>query len=43
MSVDLPLVIYNVPGRTAVNIDPDTLCKLAKIETIVAVKEASGA
>ena len=42
MSVDLPLVIYNVPGRTAVNIDPDTLCRLAKIETIVAVKEASG-
>ena len=42
VSVDLPLVIYNVPGRTAVNIDPDTLCKLAKIETIVAVKEASG-
>ncbi|MBI5581116.1 MAG: 4-hydroxy-tetrahydrodipicolinate synthase [Deltaproteobacteria bacterium] len=41
-SVDLPLVIYNVPGRTAVNIDPDTLARLAEIETIVAVKEASG-
>jgi 4-hydroxy-tetrahydrodipicolinate synthase len=42
VSVDLPLVAYNVPGRTAVNIDPDTLCRLAQIDTIVAVKEASG-
>jgi 4-hydroxy-tetrahydrodipicolinate synthase len=42
VSVDLPLVIYNVPGRTAVNIEPDTLCKLSNIDTVVAVKEASG-
>ncbi len=41
-SVDIPLVIYNIPGRTAVNIDPDTFARLAKIDTIVAVKEASG-
>jgi 4-hydroxy-tetrahydrodipicolinate synthase len=42
VSVDLPLVIYNVPGRTAVNIEPETLCKLSNIDTVVAVKEASG-
>jgi 4-hydroxy-tetrahydrodipicolinate synthase len=38
----LPIVIYNVPGRTALNVDPDTLARLAEIETVVGVKEASG-
>ena len=38
----LPIVIYNVPGRTGVNLKPETLVKLAKIENIVGVKEASG-
>lgn len=38
----LPIVIYNVPGRTGVNLRPETLVKLAKIENIVGVKEASG-
>ena len=38
----LPIVIYNVPGRTGVNIKPDTVAKLAKIENIVGIKEASG-
>jgi 4-hydroxy-tetrahydrodipicolinate synthase len=41
-AVDKPLVLYNVPGRTAANIDPPTLARLAEIENIVAVKEASG-
>lgn len=41
-SVSLPIVLYNVPGRTSVNIEPATLCRLAEIETIVGVKEASG-
>jgi 4-hydroxy-tetrahydrodipicolinate synthase len=41
-TVDLPIMIYNVPGRTGVNILPTTVERLAKIETIVAVKEASG-
>ena len=41
-SVPLPIVLYNVPGRTSVNIEPATLCRLAEIETIVGVKEASG-
>jgi 4-hydroxy-tetrahydrodipicolinate synthase len=41
-STPLPIVLYNVPGRTGCNIDPATLLKLASIPTIVAVKEASG-
>ena len=41
-AVDKPLVLYNVPGRTAANIEPATLLRLAKIPNIVAVKEASG-
>lgn len=41
-AVNKPLVLYNVPGRTAANIEPATLARLAKIPNIVAVKEASG-
>ena len=41
-AVDKPLVLYNVPGRTATNIEPATLARLAKIRNIIAVKEASG-
>ncbi len=41
-SVDLPIVLYNVPGRTGRNIDPETVERLAKVGPIVAVKEASG-
>jgi 4-hydroxy-tetrahydrodipicolinate synthase len=41
-AVDKPLVLYNVPGRTAANIEPVTLGRLAKIHNIIAVKEASG-
>jgi 4-hydroxy-tetrahydrodipicolinate synthase len=41
-AVDLPMMLYNVPGRSSVNIDTDTLMRLAKHENIVAVKEASG-
>lgn len=41
-SVDLPIILYNVPGRTGVNITPSTVEKLSKIENIVAIKEASG-
>ena len=40
---DLPIVVYNVPGRTSSNIAPQTMVKLARdFENIVAVKEASG-
>jgi len=38
----LPIVVYNVPGRTGLNVEPATLARLAKIERVVAVKEASG-
>jgi 4-hydroxy-tetrahydrodipicolinate synthase len=38
----LPIVVYNVPGRTGCNVDPATLVRLASIPTVVAVKEASG-
>jgi 4-hydroxy-tetrahydrodipicolinate synthase len=41
-STDLPIIIYNVPGRTGTNILPDTLMRLAEIPNIVGVKEASG-
>lgn len=38
----LPIIIYNVPSRTGVNIEPSTCLELSKIENIVAIKEASG-
>ena len=41
-SVDIPLVLYNVPGRTAVNILPETAAQLGAEPNIVALKEASG-
>jgi 4-hydroxy-tetrahydrodipicolinate synthase len=41
-STDLPIIIYNVPARTNLNILPETMNKLSKIENIVATKEASG-
>lgn len=41
-SVDLPLVLYNVPGRTGRNLEPETIERLSKLGPIVAVKEASG-
>ncbi len=41
-AVDMPLVPYNVPGRTASNVLPSTVARLAEIKNIVAIKEASG-
>jgi 4-hydroxy-tetrahydrodipicolinate synthase len=41
-STKLPIVVYNVPGRTGCNVEPATLARLAQIPNIVAVKEASG-
>ncbi|MGR6835682.1 4-hydroxy-tetrahydrodipicolinate synthase [Syntrophomonas erecta] len=41
-SVSLPVMLYNVPGRTGANLLPDTVNRLADIDNIVAVKEASG-
>lgn len=39
---DLPVVIYNIPGRSVVNIEPETIIRLAKLPNIVGVKESSG-
>ena len=41
-SVSLPIILYSVPSRTGVNIEPKTCLELSKIENIVAIKEASG-
>jgi 4-hydroxy-tetrahydrodipicolinate synthase len=41
-SVDLPLVLYNIPARTGRNLEPETVERLAEIGPIVAVKEAAG-
>lgn len=41
-AVDVPLVVYNVPGRTGCNVDPVTLERLAALPRVVGVKEASG-
>jgi len=41
-AVALPIILYSVPGRTGVNIEPATVARLAQIENIVGIKEASG-
>ena len=40
--VDLPIVLYNIPGRCGAGLTPETVARLAEIENIVAIKEASG-
>ena len=43
-AVDLPVVVYNIPGRSAKNIEPDTICRMAEAcSNVVAVKDATGA
>lgn len=39
---DIPLILYNIPGRTGQNLQPETVARLAEIDSIVAIKEASG-
>jgi 4-hydroxy-tetrahydrodipicolinate synthase len=41
-AVDIPIILYTVPGRTSSHIMPETVARLAEIDNIVAVKEASG-
>jgi 4-hydroxy-tetrahydrodipicolinate synthase len=40
-ATDIPIIIYNVPGRTVANIEVDTLCRLAELPRIVGIKDAS--
>ena len=41
-ALPLPVILYNIPGRTGVNIEPATIARLAEIDNIIGVKEASG-
>lgn len=41
-AVELPLILYNIPGRTCVNMMPTTVARLAKISSIIGIKEGSG-
>jgi 4-hydroxy-tetrahydrodipicolinate synthase len=41
-ATDLPICVYNIPGRTAKNIEPETIARLAELPTITMVKEATG-
>src|SRR5438270_175537 len=41
-AVDLPIVLYNIPGRTGSNILPETIARLAEVPSVVAIKEATG-
>jgi 4-hydroxy-tetrahydrodipicolinate synthase len=41
-AVDLPIILYNIPGRTATNLLPETVLRLAELPNIIAIKESSG-
>lgn len=41
-ATDLPLVVYNIPGRCGKNIEPETIARMAELPSIVAIKEATG-
>jgi 4-hydroxy-tetrahydrodipicolinate synthase len=41
-SISIPVILYNVPGRTGVNLEPATVARLAEIDNIEGIKEASG-
>lgn len=41
-ATSLPVMIYNIPGRTAVNVTPDTMVRLAQVDNIVSIKESAG-
>ncbi|MGE3316395.1 MAG: 4-hydroxy-tetrahydrodipicolinate synthase, partial [Planctomycetaceae bacterium] len=39
---DLPIVLYNIPGRTAKNMEPETIARIAELPSVVAIKESTG-
>lgn len=41
-AVDIPIILYNIPGRTAKNMEPDVIARIAEIPNVVAIKEATG-
>jgi len=41
-AVDIPIILYNIPGRTAKNMEPDVVARIAELPTVVAIKEATG-
>jgi 4-hydroxy-tetrahydrodipicolinate synthase len=41
-AIDLPILLYNIPGRTGANLEPDTVLRLAELPSIVGIKESSG-
>ena len=41
-AVDLPIVLYNIPGRTAKNMEPETIARIAELPSVVAIKESTG-
>ncbi|MBW1636936.1 MAG: 4-hydroxy-tetrahydrodipicolinate synthase [Deltaproteobacteria bacterium] len=41
-TVDIPMLLYNVPGRTVINIEPATVARLASLDNIIGIKEAAG-
>lgn len=41
-AVDLPVMLYNIPGRTGVNLEPATVLRLAELKNVIAIKESSG-
>jgi 4-hydroxy-tetrahydrodipicolinate synthase len=41
-AVDIPIILYNIPGRTAKNMEPETIARLAEIKNIVGIKESTG-
>lgn len=41
-TIELPICVYNIPGRTGKNIEPDSICRLGELENIALVKEATG-